>query len=276
MTNDAQKAQMLEKIKQFSSNENCWHLISQDFIHTLKHIGLPHKTAGNLTSKIKNVINHNDDYDAIEYRIHHLLSGYDAGDKLKDALSGRANLIYSQIAPYLPAHGRGLDFGCGDGKVSYNIIQHLPVEMHAVDVVDYHMHKDKIPFSLLKPQSGTGFPDNHFDFTIVTNVLHHAENNEEPIGEIVRVTKDKGLIVVIETVPENNSEQEYLRTFANDWFYNRPLHHGANVPVPGTYELAENWPARFKRYGRNLAEPMTDLHIDQPVIRDHHVLYVFS
>jgi hypothetical protein len=159
-------------------------------------------------------------------------------------------------------------------QVSQLIAQNLPVDVHAVDVVNYIDNKKDISFSLLKPGSKTDYEDNYFNTTLLTNVLHHEEINENIIREAVRIAKYR--IIVLETVPEDGSRTEYLRTYANDWFYNRPLHYGKDVPVPGTYELAENWPARFAKYGCELAEPMTNLGIDQKVIRDTHVRYVFN
>lgn len=109
-----QEAQMLEKIKQFSGDDNCWHKVSADFIHTLNYIGLDKKTARNLTLKVRNIINHNDVYPVIEKRIHDLLETYHLTENIGHALSGRAELIFSQTHPYIIQEGRLMDFGCGD------------------------------------------------------------------------------------------------------------------------------------------------------------------
>jgi len=48
----------------------------------------------------------------------------------------------------------------------------------------------------------TGYPDDFFDFVFCLDVLEHFENLEEPIREIVRITKPNGFLVV--SLPTEN------------------------------------------------------------------------
>ena len=56
---------------------------------------------------------------------------------------------------------------------------------------------------------------------------------------------------------------EMERTFVQDLFYNRFLHPGAGVPVPGTYLPIEIWQKRFGSWGTQIFD--MDLGIDIPV-----------
>ena len=80
-------------------------------------------------------------------------------------------------------------------------------------------------------------------------------------------------MIVIETVPIEDTELEWNVTYFNDWFYNRPFHPEANVPVPGTYETPDKWRDRFIE-SRFVLIKEEDLGIDVPVIQDRHYKFV--
>ncbi|MEI8061780.1 MAG: methyltransferase domain-containing protein [bacterium] len=124
----------------------------------------------------------------------------------------------------------------------------------------------------------TQYPNEHFEVVLSTNVLHHSAKNQKAEAEIRRILKPGGSFVVIETVPIGDHPQDlavsFERTFVGDYFYNRILHPGANVPVPGTYETPSGWTKRFTRWSRMVFSQ--DLGIDIPVIQDSHWLGVFT
>ena len=120
----------------------------------------------------------------------------------------------------------------------------------------------------------------------MTNVAHHEPENQLVLAELARIIRPGGRLIVIETVPEDKTEEALEITFLNDYFYNRIL-HCADIAVPGTYETLEGWIGRFDDVGfeLDLLEDVDDpllresnpfpLGYDQPTIRDLHALYVF-
>ncbi len=204
-------------------------------------------------------------------------------DKIAKCLSRRADIITEQVSPWILSEGADmkadqltmLDFGTGDGQVADKICKQ-GVLVTGVDVRDYRHQGVKIPFKTFDGYR-TPFSSGQFDVVLATNVLHHEARNNKAEAEIRRVLKPGGRFVVIETVPVGNSkhelEMDFERTFINDYFYNRILHPGADVPVPGTYDTPSGWKNRFSQWAT--LEFEDNLGIDIPVIRDFHWLGVF-
>lgn len=199
--------------------------------------------------------------------------------KIAQMLTNRARTITEQVAPHLePLNGHPtLDFGAGDGQVT----QELYFKGHNIVGVDVKPYPQSQTLNVpILPFDGirTSFNRSSFKQAVVTNVLHHAEENEACIRELSRVVTKR--LVVIETVPEGKTleeaEADRFRTFMNDYFYNRLLHDPRiDVPVPGTYETAEGWKQRFAPYGWRCKHE-ENLGYDIPVIADRHHLLVFD
>ena len=283
----------------------------EDSIFTFQKLGMPADEASRLFDFIqeqflrgKTASNLSD----IEVAIFKKFKETKIGDqtlvqKLDQALSKRAQIITDQVSPHLDPTKGILDFGTGDGDVSYNLKQREKGGKHfridaAVDVIDYRKQpparQEPLPF---QRYDGThlSFGDRAFDQAIMTNVAHHAgetndgngptKDNEPMLRELCRVTKDK--IVVIETIPDpaliksSGLPVAYERTRWNDYLYNRLFHafvgheKRTDIPVPGRYETAEGWVERFKKLGWR-PSAIEHLGYDQPSISDYHILYVFE
>lgn len=188
-------------------------------------------------------------------------------------LEGRAECIFSQIRPYLQQHAgqRILDFGAGDGGVTRLISEQVSKNTVGIDVRAYGKHGVDI-----QAYDGRTIPfaDHSFDCIVSTNVLHHAEDNQQCLDEFRRVLRQNGSAVIIETVPLGESEEEARKnwelTFLNDYFYNRLL-HDADVPVPGTFETFQGWSRRLEKVGFRV-KATEDFGVDLPIIKDRHVL----
>jgi len=80
-----------------------------------------------------------------------------------------------------------LDVGCGDGLVAAGVLALRPgMVLHGVDVLKRpHTH---IPVDLF---DGRRIPheDRSFDVVMMVDVLHHAENPEQLLGEAARVAR---------------------------------------------------------------------------------------
>jgi ubiquinone/menaquinone biosynthesis C-methylase UbiE len=123
--------------------------------------------------------------------------------------------INRAIVPYmatLPANGKFCDIGCGAGTITYGLLKSYidrQGKIYGCDIVDYIdpklkklMHfKNKDVMEYLKE-----VPDNHFDGIMEIVVLHHLPSKQQYkacIKEMIRVTKNSGLIILVETIHKN-------------------------------------------------------------------------
>jgi hypothetical protein len=262
--------------------------VMQDFTNTFLKMGVSQEDAQSLSHCTLRILEWEDMPIAeSEAKIFEMLSTKPVSkkdptvltQKIDRLLKDRAKIITAQVLPHLQKYKEFpmLDFGAGDGKVT----KALHISGYHILGVDVKSYGDTAAcpdrlyiFDGLK----TEFNRAHFSQSIVTNVLHHAANNESCIAELSRITRKR--LVVIETVPEGQTEDEAeadrFRTFMNDYFYNRLLHDPSiDVPVPGTYETAAGWKQRFEPYGWRCTHEK-DLGYDIPAIADRHHLLVFD
>ncbi|MEY2664347.1 MAG: hypothetical protein RIT04_155 [Candidatus Parcubacteria bacterium] len=259
---------------------------TKDYIQTFIDIGMGEKKAGELCACIMHLLRKVCSRaltlkkaevlivkEMSEYRV----DGRGIREVLNEKLANRSNIVVSQIAPYLKSvTGPVIDFGCGDGSISQILHDQMGLNITGYDVTSYRLPSVSIPMVKFDGKT-VPVADGRFEAAVVTNVIHHEADNERIIKELTRVVSKK--LVVIETVPnptknKHNAEAEKSRVFMNDYLYNRLFQFGAEIPVPGTYETAENWPKRFAEHGWK-TEVSVDLGIDQKIIRDRHHLYVF-
>ena len=114
----------------------------------------------------------------------------------ENVLSYRKRII-EKIKPYF--YGSTLlDAGCGDGGDSY-LLQDYFNSIYAVDIIK-NDNWEKIKSEKIKFLTGNveklEFNDNFFDTVIEKDMLHHAENPEKALKELIRVSKKR--IIVIE------------------------------------------------------------------------------
>lgn len=93
-----------------------------------------------------------------------------------------------------------LDVGCGDGgdcelfsKTASNVI--------GIDILSHpswsKIKKDNLEFQVADA-CNLPFINNIFDVVFVKDVLHHVPNHKKALHEVIRVTKEGGIIIVIE------------------------------------------------------------------------------
>lgn len=180
-----------------------------------------------------------------------------------DKLVGRADLITSQVQPHL--FGKQLlDFGCGDGQVGAQLSSSGFITA-SHDVADYRKNKTG---SFTSDWSDLGTLK--FDSTLAVAVFHHCD---EPDLEIERLANITSRLVVIESVIDSAMPWEIQALV--DWIYNRGLHPGASIPVPGNFRTVQGWSDTFARYGFTVRHT-EDLGIDLPIVPEHHVLFVLD
>ena len=150
----------------------------------------------------------------------------------------RLRVLAEALAPHLPASGRVLDVGCGDGRLAERILALRPgLRLEGIEV---------------KPRPGTriavtGFDGRHipfqdgaFDAAIAVDTFHHAEDADALLAECARVAR---LVVVKDHLRDPWLARPTLRFM--DWVGNR--RHG--VSVPDDYWRRRRWEEAFARAG---------------------------
>lgn len=259
----------------------------KDFTLTFTKLGLKNDKAENMAMEVIQRLKSSTNIIQTEQEIFAwfrtvLVDGKPLTSILDERMSGRAEIILKQITPYfeeVSKDSKVVDFGCGDGQVTQLIADTFGLKnIVGYDVRLYPFPGVTVP---IKPIEGhkTDAYDGEFDVALLTNVAHHEAENQKLLLELSRIIKKGGRLVVIETVPTKDTIEAFEINFLNDYFYNR-LFHQADVPVPGTYELATGWLKRFSSVGFELDPEvipnMVELGYDQPTIQDWHVLYVFK
>lgn len=87
----------------------------------------------------------------------------------------------------MPAEGRILDVGCGNGYFTFYLNR-----IAATTGIDYAMAMLRMNPSNLVAQASAfelPFPDNSFDLVFCSNLLHHLPNQDHAIQEMKRVSR---------------------------------------------------------------------------------------
>jgi ABC-type Fe3+/spermidine/putrescine transport system ATPase subunit/SAM-dependent methyltransferase len=202
--------------------------------------------------------------------------------RLQSALEERSIKIANEVKPFLMGDTVA-DIGCGDGLVAWHL-RSFARKLILTDVEDYLDPRIKFPFR--RYSEGQQLPlDESVDTSLLLTVLHHAQDPLRLLRETKRITKNR--LIVIESVFGVSNDKaapgsvlrnmtfdgqlEY-QTFL-DWLYNRIFHDG--VPVPFNFNTPEAWQSIFEDMGWKI-EKIIDLGIDQPVVPEHHFLFVLN
>jgi ubiquinone/menaquinone biosynthesis C-methylase UbiE len=112
---------------------------------------------------------------------------------------GRAYDMALEVARVMPRHSHVLDVGCGNGFIAHNLSAMLGTEVTGIDLDE----RVQAPIDYRR-FDGTHFPveDQSFDGVLFCYVLHHAKDLGAILGEVRRVLRPGGLIVVYEDIPE--------------------------------------------------------------------------
>lgn len=274
---------LLKSLKKALLEDRTFTLVLEDFTTTFKRLGAESEDKARFVALfvITQILRADRLTDA-EIKIKNFFSdtkfkeGKIVFDLISDGLQVRTDIIFNQIKPYLQGlTGKVIDFGCGSGTVTQQLKDKLSLDIEGVDVRDFRSKNVNIKINIFNGKK-VDVGDKTFDCAVLTNVIHHEAKNENVIKELSRIVKNK--LVIIETVPEAKTKQEakkdWGRMLLNDSLWNRFFNY-ADIPVPGTYEVPEDWVKRFSKYGWKCTTSI-DLGIDQPSIQDRHHLFVFE
>jgi len=122
----------------------------------------------------------------------------------------RSWLVGDQLLPFINDGDSVLDFGCGSGLhrmlIASYIASRKHIELTGIDVVDRDIDRGHF----VKYRGGKlPFDDNHFDVVLAVFALHHTENPDFYLSELIRVTRRS--ILICEDTYTNSMEEAVAR-----------------------------------------------------------------
>ena len=230
----------------------------------LNELGFDWQARRDLPAKILRIFKIEEDEQCAAEMIWNLLGS--RSHIVSEKISGRADHIVSQIGE----HVRGpsvLDFGCGDGRVGMAIAK-MGNTVAMYDVDDYRCAEAKaLSFSRSWCDMAPRINES-YDTALAITVFHHCD---DPENEIAELRLDARRLIVIESVVDE--QMPYTTQAVVDWIYNRGMHPGAQIPVPGQFRTAQAWRETFAQHHFRVIHEQ-DLGIDLSVVPEHHHLFV--
>jgi ubiquinone/menaquinone biosynthesis C-methylase UbiE len=115
-----------------------------------------------------------------------------------------AAVIATRLRPYVPVGGHLLDLGGGTGAMAARLAGLLHTRITVLDPSrDMLAHVPRHP--ALAAVSGAAehmpFPDAAFDAVLISDAFHHFRHQDAAVGEIARVVRLGGGVLVLEMDP---------------------------------------------------------------------------
>lgn len=147
----------------------------------------------------------------------------------------RSSLITRTYKNWLRKNETVLDIGCGTGVVSEYLAMHFNVTITGCDINNY-LRRD-IKFVKMAYKDKLPLPRNSFDTTMLNDVLHHVEwnNQERLLRESLRVSKK---VLLFEVQPT-------LVGKLCDYLLGKIYYK--NMLIPFTFRTSSEWEALFKK-----------------------------
>lgn len=125
--------------------------------------------------------------------------------------------------------GKILDLGCGDGDYARGL-KALGFSVIAGDIdAQRFKYKNEIEFKHCDITKEMPFPEDHFDYLLLMEVVEHLRNPYLVMPEINRIIKDKGaLILSTPNILNLKSRMRYLFEGAYEYFREPPLDQAKN------------------------------------------------
>ncbi len=146
---------------------------------------------------------------------------------------------------------RGLDVGCGDGQLARLIQTEKPLlDISGIDV----LVREETAISVKRfDGANIPFPDKSFDFTMLADVLHHADDPQIVLRECARVSRQ--FILIKDHTCEMGWDETRLRFM--DWVGNK----GYGVSLPYSYLSGEEWTKVFNEAGVSCVQKLDALRL---------------
>ena len=161
---------------------------------------------------------------------------------LKPLLKVRARLLGPHINASVKDCDSILDLGCGDGVLASYLKKRCHQNITSIDTIDSNLTKMKVQ---LYDGQKLPFPDKSFDATMVVFVLHHCQNIEDMLREIVWVTRKK--IVIFEEVYTGDISKFFL-----EWHDKGNILYSSKMDIPLNFKTRDGWKELFVKMGLNV------------------------
>ncbi|MEX1241921.1 MAG: class I SAM-dependent methyltransferase [Cyclobacteriaceae bacterium] len=147
--------------------------------------------------------------------------------KIDCFLRGRYDLVISFLERSgIARSSKVLEVGCGDGALSGLIYQRFGCELTGLEPSPegirfcremFASHHFKGTFEISEGYS-FGYPDNHFDFVILADVIEHLQHPDLMLAEMKRVLKVAGKAVITTPIrtSEHPEDKMHVREFYPD------------------------------------------------------------
>jgi len=150
---------------------------------------------------------------------------------------GRAYDMAAEIARVIPNGCDVLDVGCGNGFIAHHLSAMLGSRVVGVDLgissdapIDYRRYDGaQLPLSARS-----------FDAVLLCYVLHHAQDVRLVLGEMLRVLRTGGLVVVYEDIPGSCWDRFIC------WIHNQQWRSRTG---PCTFRREAEWRSIFSSFG---------------------------
>lgn len=145
----------------------------------------------------------------------------------------------SPLIPLLPDEVPILDIGSGNGLAA-SLLGKKGKNIVPLDIHEGHYHNSVKP--LVYDGKKIPFNDGHFEYGIILTVLHHVDEPEVLLEDIMRVCKNLVIMEDIYSSPLQKRITFWLDTMANLWY----------SPCPHTNKDDAGWKACFEAHGYEL------------------------
>lgn len=157
----------------------------------------------------------------------------------------RSQKLAGAVYPFLNNYGQLLDLGGGNMLTSIALLKLLPnIKIHGIDVIRDLNLPDSLPNNLqFSTYDGNALPfaSHAFDQALVCSTLHHTTDPEFFMGELVRILKPGGTLVVVEEMYSNWIDLVWIAGL--DWILNKLK---KDVPVPLNFRTYQQYDHTFK------------------------------
>ncbi|BBM83629.1 methyltransferase domain-containing protein [Candidatus Uabimicrobium amorphum] len=138
-----------------------------------------------------------------------------------------------------------LDNGSAEGYLGEYIHEKLHIKVHNLDVLP--LNKSYLPYTIY---DGKKIPlaDSSIDTTICALMLHHCEDPQQVLSEVVRVTRKR--IIILESTFENTFDLKLLQFF--DRSANFVRSYGKMGKEQLHFKTVAEWEVLFKSYQLNI------------------------
>ena len=154
----------------------------------------------------------------------------------------RLSILSTALSDFIPTAQKitALDIGCGAG----DLINHISILRPSIDFVGIDI-LERTPTDIKKRfhyQTYDGihipFPDQSFSFSMLVDVLHHAEDARSLLAEAMRVSRD--FILIKDHNCNSTIDNQLLKLM--DWVGNKSY----DVALPYHYLSASEWDKLFQ------------------------------